>query len=342
MKYGKIISLFLTGFMLVTTSVDARHINKTRAAFNKKHLRNVTEKLADEAQYPQELPHKIIWLVSPPRSLSTALTRSVYARGDFQVMIEPSLRISRFGVANRGDFNPAHPDLSAPKNFPDLKKAVFTKVLDSHIFIKDIGSSVKNFLSNDPDLLKNKDVHFVFLVRDPHHSVLSMYKKQAEQGIKRAERLDAISRMIGYRSCYELFATLEEKAENKPVVLVAEDLYLNSEATLKELCAAIQIPYSEDMLHWEELGDDFTGEEWCMNKKPKAMHIWHDDAIKSTGFKMPSQYAVDKFGNPTFAEVSDPKRRELWKAVYLENLKPYENFFNKNHQRAIFLGSGKP
>ena len=36
------------------------------------------------------LNHKIIYLISPPRSLSVALLRAMYERGDFQVISEPS------------------------------------------------------------------------------------------------------------------------------------------------------------------------------------------------------------------------------------------------------------
>lgn len=40
--------------------------------------------------YADTAPHKIIYLISPPRSLSTLFLRMMHNRGDFLVMNEPA------------------------------------------------------------------------------------------------------------------------------------------------------------------------------------------------------------------------------------------------------------
>lgn len=265
--------------------------------------------------------NKIIYFISPPRSLSVAFLRHIQARGDFSIMHEPSQLI----------FNRAHsPELvqswfrpDAFQSFAEVKKAIISASEHSHVFVKEMSFAVQDLHRNDFELMKNPNVYFVFLMRNPHHTTISMYKKIAHV-------FDSIgyqfTDVIGYKALHEIFITAEQHAFHKPYLILTEDLYTNPQETIQKFCDHVGIVYKPEALQWDDLGDQFDGQKlWHEEKYKELTHHWHSDAIRSTGFGKPGSYAVDQFGLPTFAEITNAGHQAMCRGFYDEHL-PFYNF----------------
>ncbi len=260
--------------------------------------------------------HKIVYLISPPRSLSTAFLRMIEAREDFTIINEPSIRIN-----NKGYNLKFYDDTIS--TFDELKEKIFTESQVSNVFIKEISRSVKNFLTTDQDLPKKENIYVVILVRNPHHSLISFYKKllQIPKGFYD---------LVNYNHTYEILKFIQKQYYNEPLIILSEDLYQNPEKTIEKFCNHVGLPYKQEALRWKNLGDDFTGiDEWHETKQKKQAYYWHGDAIKSSGFTTPSTYATDECGIPTFEEIINTKDREICKKAYYDNLIYYHLIINE-------------
>ena len=277
--------------------------------------------------------HKIVYLISPPRSLSTAFLRMMEARGDFESIHEPSL--SPYWEIYRNSPRNLLVRKDVPHSFEDVKKLITAKAATTNVFVKEISFSVRNFLLKDTDLIKRDNVHFVFLVRNPHHSVLSFYKKQKSKNLKQVP----FSNTIGYRDCYELLTHVKQHAVNKPCIIFSEDLYTEPEATIALFCNFLKIPYKVDALAWKNLNEASASISWKEFKTKKLLDTWHSDAIKSSGFHKPTEYKVDANGKPTFEEVANEQHKKTCEYAYTENLTYYQQLLT---MQDCFLTSYKP
>lgn len=268
------------------------------------------------AEYP------IVYLISPTRSLSTAFLRIMHARGDFEVFNEPSQRAKAL-------IKKAHPTMfreNGCKTFQAVKKQLYSYAKTKNVFAKDMCFSVNSFLRQHKDFVQNPQVHFVFLVRNPHSSMISYYKKhKTKSDDKNLNKTNKFTFWGGLDVQLSLIQFIKKTSPNKPIIVLAEKLCNRPEETLKSFCARLKIPYKENALHWDDLGDNFTGvNEWHEIKHTKFTHYWHGDAIHSTGLKELHSYVVDQNGNPTFAEIDDPIYRIKCFEVYRKHLKFYK------------------
>jgi hypothetical protein len=268
--------------------------------------------------------NKVVYLVSPPRSLSVAFLRMMEARKDFKVMNEPSQWA--YNKINNPELTKSWFFKDAPQTFDEVKQKIFSFSKESNVFAKEMSFAVKDFILNDKELVENKNVYFVFLIRNPHHSVISWYKKQLEI----ASDIALFSSLIGFKQTYEIFKNIKNRSANRPLIMLTEDLYNEPNKTVQMFCKYIGIPFKEEAMNWKDLGEDFTGiKEWNEIKPKKFAHHWHLDAIKSTKFSIPTQYAIDKNCKPTFEEISNLEHRECCKKVYEENLEYYKLLLNE-------------
>lgn len=267
-------------------------------------------------------PHRIIYLISPPRSLSVAFLRMMDAREDFQIMHEPS---QHAWVLSKGKDHEYATDwflAEASQSFADVKSQILAKAQQGNVFIKEMSFAIKNFLITDPEWIRNSNIHFVFLLRNPHHSSISFYNKVKHfYGTLSAKEKHDFIDILGYQACYEIFQAVKANSPNKPTIIFSEDLYQYPEETVRTFCHHLDIPFSKECFKWDSLSDDFCGyKEWHKIKHKEHIHHWHGEAIKSSGFKKPTQYLVDEYGGPTFAEISNEKDHDDWIHIYEQNL----------------------
>jgi len=264
--------------------------------------------------------NKIVYLISPPRSLSVAFLRMMHTRGDFAIMNEPSqmafINVKGFKTVSTW-FKP-----EALPTFNHVKDAIIRTSQTQHVFAKEMAFAIEEFHCNDQELMKLPNAYFVFLVRNPHHTILSMYKKHVLFHPS-ADHLDAI---LGYHNLWNIIQTVDAHAANKPYIIYTEDLYTDPYNSIKQFCEHIGIEFKPAALSWPSLehSNFDVAKEWSEVKYPEFVSHWHGDAMNSTGFAKPQSYEVDQDGNPTFSEVQNAEHREMCRTIYYDQLQYYQ------------------
>jgi len=201
-----------------------------------------------------------ICLWSSPRNISTAMMYSFAQRPDTIVFDEPLyahyLRVS--GVEHPGQ----NEILQSQENDGDKvvhelmlgafdKPVAFFKQMTHHLIQLN-----EDFLSE----MKN-----IIFIRDPKQ-IISSYA-QVRPGVNMQD--------IGIAKQSQLFDQLK-KNNHHCVVLDSNEILKAPEIVLKKLCAALEIPFYNSMLHWPA-GPKKEDGVW-------AKH-WYDNVHKSTGFE---------------------------------------------------------
>lgn len=262
---------------------------------------------------------KIIVLIAPPRSLSTAFLRMMAEREDFHVINEPTCSI----------FNRSHYPITsafysedANTSYAEVKSAILSPNITKHIFVKEMSFSFEEFISQEPNFIKNPNIFFVLLLRDPHYSIISFYKKIAVEAINFI--IDDFPILTGYQSLHAIFNSLKKEAIRPPYILNANQLITDTYASIQAFCKYVNIPYHTKYLHWPPLTFHHQFNKWQENKKQEFIHHWHDEALNSNGFHHTTHYEIDENGMPTFAEIQNEDHRKKCIAVYKTNKKLYD------------------
>jgi hypothetical protein len=241
------------------------------------------------------------------------------ARGDFKIFHEPT--VSVYHKAHNYNFSHDWFKEGAFQTFEDVKKALFDG--DSNVFVKEISFHLAEFI--DEDLIKNPRVYFVFLLRDPHASVVSLYSKiQAIAG--NCDNVDDWHLAVGYKSMVDIYQKIKAFGGRKPLILFSEELAAKPREVVAKFCNYAEIPFKAEALAWESLGPDFDAYSfWNESKRVDFIYHWHGDALQSTGFHPLRTYEVDNQGHPTFVEVKDHRDREECQKAYQGSL-PFYHF----------------
>lgn len=264
--------------------------------------------------------NKLIFLVAPPRSLSTAFLRMMQARGDFKICNEPATAL----------YNQSHYPHSAnfyirqeEQSYRSIREQLTSQLEKGNVFVKEMSFAFDEFIRSEPSLLEQSNIHFAFLLRNPHHCIISYYKKMPQDYID--HMIGQLSHLTAYRPLYQSYKTICEQAKNKPIILHAEQLISNPGQSVHSFCQQVDIPYVKDSLNWENLGAKFNGQEaWQEHKTSETTHHWHQEAILSTGFHTPTEYAVDEKQRPLFTEIENQEHRHICQQVYDDYLQHYQ------------------
>ena len=200
---------------------------------------------------------------SGPRNLSTALMRSLQARGDCAVVGEPlyahymaQTRIKHPGfeevIASHSQDWPAVRDyLLGP--IPSSQPLWYQKHMTHHL----LDNIDRTWLS---------ELQHAFLIRSPE-LVLASYAKT---------RTEVTLDDLGFLQQSEIFEWVSTHLEQKPIVIDSEDLLKDPPRVLSLLCAALKIPYTEQMLSWQA-GARAEDGVWAK--------YWYHNVESSTGFQ---------------------------------------------------------
>ena len=199
---------------------------------------------------------------SGPRNISTAMMRAFENRSDTAVIDEPfyAAYLKLTGIdhplrehvlaVHESDWRKVIAMLLGP--VPQGRAIIYQKHMTHHM-LPEIDRSWMTKCTN------------CFLIRAPE-AVLASYSA------KRAEFLPAD---IGFASQRELFEREAERLGHAPPVIDAEDVLRDPSAALTRLCAALEIPFSENMLSWPS-GPRPTDGAWAP--------AWYDAVERSTEF----------------------------------------------------------
>lgn len=204
---------------------------------------------------------------SGPRNISTAMMRSFEARGDCRVVDEP------FYAAFLRETGLDHPMAaevlaSQPNDWrevaqqlatetPGAKPIVYEKHMTHHM-LPEFGRDWMRQCRN------------AFLIRDPARVLASYTQKRGEVDLAD----------IGFMQQADIFAREADRLGAAPPVVEGVDVLRDPAGTLSKLCAALDIPWTTNMLSWPA-GRRATDGVWAP--------AWYDAVEKSTGFGPPPE-----------------------------------------------------
>jgi hypothetical protein len=207
------------------------------------------------------MTHKIaMW--SGPRNLSTAMMYSFAARGDCAVWDEPfyAAYLKATGLPHpmaaeviaAGEPDPASVAALCTGPIPEGQAISYQKHMTLHM-IPGFDRAFMKALTN------------VFLIRHPARVIASYAVKREAPTLAD----------IGFVQQAELFDEVANWLGTAPPVVDSADIRATPEVTLPALCAALELPYTDRMLHWPAGPKPYDG-AW-------APH-WYNAVHGSTGF----------------------------------------------------------
>jgi hypothetical protein len=199
-------------------------------------------------------------LISGPRNISTALMYSFAQRADTTVVDEPFYAhyLQHTGVQHPGGEEVL---ASQPTSFQEvINKTVFGNYKTPNIFLKNMAH---HMIGVPEDFMV--DCENIFLIRDPKKLIASL-----------ALVIDnPILRDTGLAESERLFRLVQSQTGKNPVVINSGELLKNPKRYLEAVCAQLNIPFDDSMLHWQA-GPRPEDGVW-------AKH-WYASVHKSTGF----------------------------------------------------------
>lgn len=206
--------------------------------------------------------HDIVFLWSHPRSVSTAMERIMHERGDMITFHEPFIYLYYVHDAKR-ELLHFERDPNHPTSYEGIKGAILNAAECKPVFVKDMCYYVADYIHRDPDFVKR--VKNTFLIRAPEKSIPSYYRLDQEVTLEE----------IGLETQYRHFELARETTGELPVVIEADDLQRDTEATMRAYCRAVGIEFMPDSLTWDE------------PVPPEWMYVagWHGDLSQSKGIE---------------------------------------------------------
>jgi hypothetical protein len=212
----------------------------------------------------EERPIRIaMW--SGPRNISTAMMRAFENRPDTGVVDEPFYAVF---LATTGADHPMREEVLKAQSTdwrgvvegllgpaPGGRPVFYQKHMAHHVV-------------PGMDLGWTAGCRNAFLIRPPE-PVLASYSRKRE-GVTFEE--------IGFVQQRELFEREADRLGRAPPVIEAKDVLAGPRGALSALCAALGIPFLEEMLSWPAGRRDSDG-VWAP--------VWYDAVERSTGFSPP-------------------------------------------------------
>ena len=223
---------------------------------------------------------------SGPRNISTAMMRSFENRSDTVVVDEPFYAAF---LAETGANHPMRDEVlaSQPTRWRDVANAlsgpiptgaaVWYQKHMTHHMLPDFGLDWAN------------DCRNAFLIRAPE-AVLASYTLKREN-VTLAD--------IGVERQRELFERECDRIGAAPPVIDSADVLADPRATLRKLCAALGIEFSDRMLSWPAGKRDSDG-VWAP--------AWYDTVERSTEFAPPRAPAEIKNVGDNLRRIADAAR----------------------------------
>ena len=264
--------------------------------------------------------NKIVYIISAPRSLSTASLRMFANRDDFKAFIDSSCPIY---------FKKHYPEeysslfIENPyQSIDEIKKDFIEANKDSHIVVKDMSYSAHDFLVNDQEFVQNPNLHFIFLIRNPYDIQLSIYKKEHDVSGPYCD-------VVGTKKLYNIYQAVKEQNPNKIHLLFVDEFSKNPRPYLEEILEDINLPFTEKSVSWESIDKNTLMKQWHQKSKPFVSELWYDVALQSTHIMPLTTYPQPLSDDDLFKDVeSDSDREELIKA-YIYNLPYYMKFLEE-------------
>lgn len=236
------------------------------------------------AAYASTAP--LIYLIATPRSITTAFTRMVEARGDCTVLHEPG--VDTYTLLYEPEAGSIILMDDDPKSFEQAQQGILDAVeTGKPVFVKEMGFAAQHYLFTDKlASVSRKQARVMFLVRDPHASLVSLYRK-------RPAIYPVLDDWVDYKKLWELFELVQQQATNKPLIVISEQFLDDPYNGALQFCAWSGLPFCSEQLTWQPLATI----EHPLNSE--IGRLWCDTLLPTSGFITPNTYAVDATGKPT-------------------------------------------
>jgi Sulfotransferase domain len=229
-------------------------------------------------------------LWSSPRNISTAMMYSFAQRHDTTVFDEP---LYAHYLKATGIHHPGKEEILQSQD-NDGEKVIEEIILAYHdkpvAFFKQMTHHLVNISIGFLAQTKN-----IIFIRNPKQIIASYAQVRNE----------VIMQDVGIEKQWQLFNHLKENNLNC-IVLDSNEILISPENVLQQLCDALQIPFTEKMLHWSPGPKIYDG-IWAK--------YWYDNVHQSTGFE---KQKTSERGLPSYLEPLYEESR-----VYYERLYPY-------------------
>ncbi|MCH9621675.1 MAG: hypothetical protein S4CHLAM20_11000 [Chlamydiia bacterium] len=263
--------------------------------------------------------NKIVYIVASPRSLSSAMFRMFENRDDFVGFHESTMPIH--SRRKRGAETAGWYQKSAFKTYNDLTAKIVKESRINHVVLKDVIFTTEQFVLQNNELLKNSQIHFVFLVRHPYWILQSLYKGDGMFH-------PIYNQLVGVKQLYETYQKAKDLNPNKVHLVFSEELSKYPRETLEIIFANIDIPFSEKSLSWNQLPEPFDGEKWYASKRYDLFRFWHHDALMSTCIRPLKRLDVPSEEDMYRDLFKDEDREKLFE-VYRYHLPFYKKFLEE-------------
>jgi len=233
---------------------------------------------------------------SGPRNISTAMMRAWGSRQDTFVVDEP---FYGFYLKATGKQHPGAEEVIATGEInwrkvvaqltgpmPKGRRIFFQKQMTHHL-LPEVDRQWLDAVTN------------CFLIRDPRTVIGSYIKKRENPALED----------LGYAQQAEIFDFVRARTKSLPPVLDAKDVLENPERTLRLLCKAVGVEFTESMLSWPP-GLRETDGVW-------AKH-WYGEVAKTTSFQ-PYRDSYDAVPNQ-LGEIYE-RCRECYERLYQYRLR---------------------
>jgi hypothetical protein len=229
-------------------------------------------------------------LWSSPRNISTAMMYSFAQRGDTIAFDEP---LYAHYLSSTGIHHPGKEEIlqAQDNNGENVIRDIILADHDQPIaFFKQMTHHLENISLNFLSQAKN-----ILFIRNPKQ-IIASYSQV---------RKDVTMQDVGIKKQWWLYNYLTEK-NLSCIVLDSNEILKSSQNTLQQLCNALQISFTEKMLHWPSGTKPYDG-IWAK--------YWYDNVHQSTGF------AKQKTSERELPFYLEPLYKEC--KLYYDQLYPY-------------------
>lgn len=212
----------------------------------------------------------LLW--TAPRCVSTAFERSIMTLKNSKILHEPYSAAFYFGPEKQSPRYVSQ-ETNQQATYRSISK-LLQKEYDGKdfVFAKEMAYCVENkFHIFTEEGFKN--FKHSFLIRHPLKAVYSLYKASTNPKLTGWDYFDPAE--AGFRQMVELYEFIERHIHRDPIVVDADDLLDYPNEILQSYCEAVGLEYEENMTSWEP-GPVPEWDVWAG---------WHEDALKSSGFK---------------------------------------------------------
>lgn len=212
----------------------------------------------------------ILW--TAPRCVSTAFERSIMTLKNSKIFHEPYSKAYYFGPEKQSP-RYASDETNQQATYRSISK-MLQKEYDGRdfLFSKEMAYCVENKMHIFTEE-GFKNFQHSFLIRHPLKAVYSLYKASTNPKLTGWDYFDPAE--AGFRQMLELYEFVARNIHRNPVVVDADDLLDYPNEILQSYCEAVGLEYEENMTSWEP-GPVPEWDTWAG---------WHEDALKSSGFK---------------------------------------------------------